>query len=515
MPPKRASRPRSKGACDVCLQRRIKCDETKPSCSRCTTAGWTCAYKANAGNPTRSHTTCAVEGSPAFKALDTGIYSIPFKVPGSQFDRKALHYFCTLAATSFSGYLSSDFWDYHVLQRCQQEPVVRAAVVAVSLMHLEYATAEDLSVDGTLHRVSAETLDHHSKAIGKLRRYLEAGQSSTPPSETAVLTCCALFVCFDLMRGNHKEALQHLQSGVAVLRSWFQKPKRERECIGANAEQDRLVNIFSCLDLQATMYDDNRPPILVLANDSIDPLCGDSEPGHFANIEDAQRSLVTLLNRALAFLVQHTPYKLLDLCFVPLDMIFYRARIQTQFKDWAMALNSYENRSPADGQSRNSITVMRIQHHTMHLLLSGALGTQDCNLLFDRDALQLLQWSRSVVNGCNTAPEGMRRTFAVDVGLLPPLALLAFKTTSVAVRQETIELIARLPRMEGWYEAQAVASILQRLVGETPTPDISHDASDSTALRSSGLEVRAEEVMNAYRGEAIGFGKLQAMNHPC
>jgi hypothetical protein len=93
--------PQARGVADGGRQRRIKCDEVRPSCVKCTRAGWTCSYPDP--KPVEPKTV---------KTLLAPIsrYAIPFKVPGSQKDRQVLHYYCVQGSGELAGWFNLDFW---------------------------------------------------------------------------------------------------------------------------------------------------------------------------------------------------------------------------------------------------------------------------------------------------------------------------------------------------------------------------------------------------------------------
>ena len=120
-------------------QRRVKCDETIPSCQRCLKCGLVCpGYSASSHRIQSADDSQAMANKSSLASSSSQSiksYAIPFRVPGSQADRQLLHHFCVVSANELSGFLVSDFWTRTVLQRAQHELVVRQAVVALSSLH--------------------------------------------------------------------------------------------------------------------------------------------------------------------------------------------------------------------------------------------------------------------------------------------------------------------------------------------------------------------------------------------
>lgn len=179
---KRASTPRSKNGCATCRQRRVKCDERRPVCQRCTKAEFTCTYSGGT-----AHQPLAPQDvvSSALAALPVAVYKLPFSVPGSPDERKALHYYHNHAAMNLSGFVTIGFWNRFVLERCQVEPVVRHSIIALCQAHLEYGTQD------TLVSFSDSSLRAYCKAIRRLRKFIE---DQAKPSRIVVLLCCIVFM---------------------------------------------------------------------------------------------------------------------------------------------------------------------------------------------------------------------------------------------------------------------------------------------------------------------------------
>ena len=100
------------------------------------------------------------------------MYDLDFLVPGGPEERKAVHYFCIHAAPEMTGFFSTDIYTRFILPRCHHDPIVRQAVKALSLAHLEYATAESIGAPGGGGWLSDKTILEYNKAVRKLRRYI-------------------------------------------------------------------------------------------------------------------------------------------------------------------------------------------------------------------------------------------------------------------------------------------------------------------------------------------------------
>ena len=369
-------------------------------------------------------------------------------------------------AKNLFGYLVSDLWTYTVPQRCLVSPVVRSAVVALGSVHLDFCTASNVDVNGTLTEVSAESLRLYGVALTHLRVHID---QDAVPSRAEVLLSCLALICFDLLRGKRTQATDHLDNGIAVIDAWNREMGLTAPAPEAH-ELDKLATAFCALDVHATAYDDNRIPALQLGyrHQRVDV----STPDVLNSIGQAQSSLMRLISAACADLIVAAPYKFRPIAEVPQRYRNRRRTLREAFQRWLTALDHFETQqqhcmpsvSSLGTRELSVIRVMRIQHRALELLLHENLQSSEPSLSFGTAGEQLLDWTEDVM-GPQLANEeqNAQGSFSVDMGLGPPLFLLALKTTDRRVRQRATLLLSRITTLEGWYAPQAILQTIHRL----------------------------------------------------
>lgn len=214
--------------------RRVKCDEVKPFCKRCSSTGRKCDGYESDKPPTPQNGT----------GLET-LQKLAVLIPGNTREKRGFHYFIKNAAAELSGYYDNGFWEYLLLQVSQSESSLRHAVVALGTLHEDFINKKPLYSPEN----SGFAINQYTKAIGHLRKSLATGKQAT----LTALMSCILFVCFDSIRGLFSAAMVHLQSGLRILRSLK----------GASTEEDKIIKnvispMFVRLACQCILYVDTR-----------------------------------------------------------------------------------------------------------------------------------------------------------------------------------------------------------------------------------------------------------------
>jgi len=407
-------------------------------------------------------------------------YAIPFQVPGSQTDRRLLHFYCVKGAADLTGYLTSEFWTRVVLQRSQDQVAVRQAVVALSSLREQlFATGDDVS-----EVTPQEPLVLYNRAMRSLRKHLNAGiDASEPRSPMAPLICCILFHCFESMRGNTTAALQHLASGISILTS------RGRQA-GSAEETDiaALAQVLYRLDLQATFFDDIRVPLFP---------SGIAQVGKwdasFSSLDEALVALTKLQNWTLRFLITNERFKpQLSEDDLPADVTQEKRSLGAAFAGWKAAfesllrttsasLSGQDQEPPAaaspmpdalsfGGETGRKIAVIRIQFIIFTLLLASS--TPDDPRVFCTPRLPqhqsaidtMLDLAEWVVS--DTEPGSV--VVSAETGIVAPVFLLAMKSDDAAVVSRALNLLASYNRREGPYDSKRVVSIAQAIAAQGP-----------------------------------------------
>lgn len=387
-------------------------------------------------------------------------YHLPYSVPGSQEERKALHYFSVSAAADIGGYFSADFWTRSILQRCQHDVPVRYAVAALSRLHHEYITS---SVQEPF-TAGCEAVTGYIKAMKALRRYLNR---QTTSDLRVVMMCCAAFFCFELIRGEQGAALRHLHSGAGVLHQW-----QQRYSVLEVTERSGLVDVFARMDLQASAFDDGvalvsrRPPIENghVESDRLSDPSAMSRPGPHA----AKYSL--LLRRCFNFLVENARWRRVGVAGIPAEALGTRRGLLNELQEWNQHLEVLDTEQEASPHLRSTIARSRFHSAMISSLVAHCLPSSASTVptLDDRanELLHLANESIGVSDSRDKAADRRpKRHFCLHLGVIAPLFLLALKTSRSDVLASCLGLLrACKGRREGLYDADVVVEVIEGVI---------------------------------------------------
>ncbi|KAK3377645.1 hypothetical protein B0H63DRAFT_398846, partial [Podospora didyma] len=204
---KRAFYPKVRTGCLTCKTRKVKCDQGKPHCKRCTSTGRKCdGYNVQT----------AVSPPTSLTTTHQGLFS-------SEAEKRSFHYFRTRASQPLGGYFHVSFWGREVLLAALHYPPVRHLVIALGAAYEEFETAP---LQAGRHEDGVSGMELAIQQCNRSIRHLSALSMQAPtgqqPTETVccVLTASVLFIYLASIRGHFAEAIQHVQSSIKVLQDF-------------------------------------------------------------------------------------------------------------------------------------------------------------------------------------------------------------------------------------------------------------------------------------------------------
>ncbi|CEL01302.1 hypothetical protein ASPCAL00888 [Aspergillus calidoustus] len=206
---------RTKTGCLTCRKRRVKCDETKPHCTRCTSTGRKCDGYPSSSPP--RHDGLVRWSLPLIVAPPSG--------NGNARETRAFQFFYERTVPSLSGYCGSEFWNRLVLQVSQHEKSVWHALIALGSLHENFENDQRIpglwfSRRGYDDFAVREYLLAIRALIGP-RRTLDHGTSGSSPAEPLTvdvyLISCILFACFEVLSSHYDSAISHIRAGIKIM----------------------------------------------------------------------------------------------------------------------------------------------------------------------------------------------------------------------------------------------------------------------------------------------------------
>jgi len=200
--------------------RKVKCDETKPSCQKFVKTGRTCdGY----GSPFRYLTSSPTRNARGDNSKsEVGPYSTWSASPEiSSQDIEGLNsYFST--KTMFDVKLGCDQEARQILQASLTDPAIRNAILSLRTLREDFEIVGDGSPSAVQHTPShAYGLQWYNMALGDL-----ASKLSSPDFNglRSVLLCCQTFISIEQVMGNYDAMVQHITLGFKIMHDFRARP---------------------------------------------------------------------------------------------------------------------------------------------------------------------------------------------------------------------------------------------------------------------------------------------------
>ncbi|CAI7651500.1 unnamed protein product [Penicillium palitans] len=485
----RASHPKVRSGCQACKIRRKKCDETYPSCLKCTNTGRVCEYVETPDRRKRGMRDIQVISPAPNTAPNAAPYAAPHSAPGyfvarrlldpsqvglSSAERWYFDLFKTHTSTKCTGYMVDDFWQRLVHQVASEEPAVRHAAIALSSMHWQFMQETDYFKSKSLvkakpreNKIPSFALAQCTKALVSLRQRLTKGDTYTTSSahREAVLVSCIMLVSLSLFQGDIKAVTAHLRSGYNVLMEW------QKVNFDGNPSGLILMRTFSELQLHRITFSQSLNDVDAEADDL--PLwqaISVCRPvyGHSGVSEN---DFVIVLGAAILAnypqgLELRVGSSLQGLNAALADLLYQNSvekTIEERLMNWKSEFNAFIStyRDTLSPQDRGPMILMELWTMSCDTLLD-ALKTPLDEMAHDSSFPLFKRMNELAALYLNLAEQASM--FSTKPMLLQILYFVGCKCRDWHTRRETIRLLRDFPRREGLWTSDHLIAVLEHVI---------------------------------------------------
>ncbi|KAF4634561.1 hypothetical protein G7Y89_g3537 [Cudoniella acicularis] len=323
----RASKPKVKTGCLTCKARRVKCDETKPECLRCSNFGRKCGgYPSREESPPPKKPTHLGPRRLLSKAMQVGPSRSPSPSPmplptpavstihsslpaGVTFqDEREYQYFCHFrdhTSIEFSAGFEPTLWNVLVLQACDNASI-RQLATATAALNLAMGSSQNMGeFEKDSHHQYA--LQQYGEALKGIREMVASGQDSI---RIALISALLIF-CFESLHNELGRGIVHIQSAVEMIvkrisdapQSFYFPRVKTLGIRESSRIEDDLLTAFMRLDQPTLTLLGRREDTLVVSNRIFNVLFSQEHleiPRGFATIGEARVYLEDIRWRVLS-----------------------------------------------------------------------------------------------------------------------------------------------------------------------------------------------------------------------
>ncbi|KAJ4990640.1 C6 zinc finger protein [Stagonosporopsis vannaccii] len=473
-------KPKSRTGCKTCKIRRIKCDETKPHCRRCTTTGRTCDGYDVGISPLRTSprekTPSASQSLPPpieavvdFAVETLSLHAPPLLLPllrlESDEERISLQFYVKHAGPALAKSSNSAFWQRQVLQAAHQYASVQHCIIALGAMYRRFFEATPSHIDKNLAGQRYQfALNQSNKAIQQLIQDQAKISKIGAADKLTAMTCCVLFGSMANLERQHNASLSHLRSGIRMLRETKLQSYNERDSHPVNINS--LRSIFTGLDIQARS---SMNWLDVQSWEPVIPSMRASEPVDIDTnspwaLSELHCRIETLLNDTLAFNRGCVIRPFTDRDTIQLE----HNALATRFQHIIRTLDTLRALNPRiDAPQSNSSKTMLLLAQTQHWLRSSIAPLRQhfdvssplATLPFDA-AQHFTDMMPHIEDLLSLTPPSVP-VYSAAPGPLSALWLIGTSapTECVALRRKALELMLKHPRREGLFEGRLMGKV--------------------------------------------------------
>lgn len=422
--------------------RRVKCDEAKPSCRRCTSTGRKCDGYA----PLVACTTTA----PTISTPTLQI-SLTIDLHCQPLEKRTFQFFRQRTAPCVSGYFTDSVWEQLILQISHTEPVVRNAVTAVGALHEERMlrrTARGRGID-----VGTDLpLRYYCKALNGLQTLLK----SDGLQMNVVLVTSLLLVHFEALREAYVDTLIHLDNAVRLLNA----PARYTQSV-----EPGLVDAFHRIDLQGCMFLGSRVPGF------IDTTCDNPLPEAFTNLTHARKVVGDCVSHFLHFMKTVANPINSDEAYnvgVPLEVLAKSMHFAEVFDELDRLLLKLlrEHTFKPNTQAHKGLSMLRTRVKINHIEASTLMYFEQTMLdAYLADFEQILATCNQVIASDSASQEDCHlHSVTLDESLLFTLQYLAVNCRDSRLRHSALQALKDLPGKEGLWHVEAMIRQAEEII---------------------------------------------------
>ncbi|KAN0095939.1 hypothetical protein V8E51_014744 [Hyaloscypha variabilis] len=474
---------RCRSGCITCRIRRIKCDEQKPSCLRCTSTGRKCdGYEMEMARTKGSKVKLHPIASTSTVSQTLGSLVADYEL-------RALQHFRTRTAPALSASFDCDFWNTVVLQVSATQDPVRSAIVALSSLHESFERAHgNIDLFGNVDNSRVLALQQYNKAVYQTAQLLNL-QDAT--SCRVALTSCLLFICLELIQDNYTISINHLVSGLRMLLYCQNGAMSLSSQPSLSLLHDRLKQFFGRLVVQTMFMADTHFDVRVIPKYSTEKV-----RTSLASVTEARDALDALFLSVYPFLhlVKRDPNQNMGKV--------YQQTLSSQLQEWHQLFCEFQAESWVTFTAKDitGIQLLEIHYTCLTIMIDTSLDTSKCFLetptssfLRIVDLIETLL-EQQTISSSNFDSRTTSRLpyYSFDLGVIGPLFYTTVKCWNPVLRQRVISLLQHpaIPHREGIWKASMTVTMAQRIIKVQEqiimSADVSTESLEADEVNESG-----------------------------
>ncbi|KAK4172872.1 hypothetical protein QBC36DRAFT_336947 [Triangularia setosa] len=497
---KRASTPKVRTGCITCKNRHVKCDERKPTCSRCEKARMEChGYLAKTDQKTtrKSNKSAAIRGVPrplqVIRPAPVTLFSPGKDIIYHDFFRYSL-------VNDLAGYLHADFWSRIVLCESIQDDCVNHAIFAIGALS-QALFVDSAGLEPSLpvgpqstgsppspvypqfrrrHRLLNShyraAIHHQNQAISLCLRRTRDDRDRMPTRNLLIITL--LLVTYELLQGDMEAADGLMTSGIRLLRDSI-------TTLRDTASQHHVIS--SSNDTKDEDMEDMEYILTFLSGKS--NFCPQQTTHHqtFSSVPDdndlpvlGQTGIMKCTYlwgnfhaRCILFITQAMQH---TFCGQGLSageshsLMPEQKKLWNLLRQWHQVLSDYKAAVPAeDLRTKKIMRLLNLQCYTDFVCLAWCMDPTDAALdNCESDFSQLLKAAQEFLHD----PEPISTTGFICSGgnVAGPLILIATRCrTNRGLRLKALETFRKMLWREGSWDTKVFVSVAELVILEEET----------------------------------------------
>ncbi|KAK9853976.1 hypothetical protein MYU51_004599 [Penicillium brevicompactum] len=353
-------------------------------------------------------------------------------------------------------------WLELIMQQSQHHAVIRNTVVILSSLYKNFLLADSTSM-GTFNNL---------ELINKAHKHLRTHLLSRNASVEVALICSFLFYTLECLVGNTQHAIWHLDRGLTLL----QRYQDESSSLVTIPNFDRLVAVYSRLDVHASVFDNERCPIMRfdLAVEPANSFNSSSGPGCPNDLFDLERSLTILQNSVMHNLISLAHHKEEPEVEIPLGIIKEAYSLEQKFQQLEIDLGEFplqtvQKSKRCQGQQRKALVQIEasVFHAVLLEALNTSLGVANISTEADRRFDLALSQIRSLVStDTDLERNGQSRQFTLSTNLIAVLYYICMKASNRDIVESALSILLTHFSFtrDGLWDTRMAAGVIKSLL---------------------------------------------------